>query len=108
MFKNALRTGLARRVAGRRSERKTKPSLEHLDDRIAPSGLAPVMPLHYLHIPTGNPIGDPFVVSAPPGKSSLMAVAMADSATGEVPGSPSLTLTVSSGLNGTPRVPDQS
>jgi len=68
MFKNSARTGLARGMAGRRSERKTRPSLEHLDDRIAPSGYSAVMCPAYDHIPTGSPTHNPVVVSAPPGQ----------------------------------------
>jgi len=68
MFKNALRTGLTLGMAGRRIERRTKPSLEHLDDRIAPSGFSLVAPAVYHHVPTGSRTHVPFAVSAPPGQ----------------------------------------
>ncbi len=69
MFKNSLRMGLARDMAGRRIERKTKPSLEHLDDRVAPSGYsAAVTPAYYMHAPIGTPTHIPLVVPLPRGQ----------------------------------------
>jgi len=68
MFKNSLRIGLARGMAGRRSDRKTKPGLEHLDDRIAPSGFWAAVSPAYQHVPIGSPTHIPIVVSAPPGQ----------------------------------------
>jgi len=68
MFKNTLKIGLARGMASRRSERRAKPSVEHLDVRIAPSGFSPVASPAYQHAPLGSPTHSPFVVSAPPGQ----------------------------------------
>ncbi len=68
MFKISLRIGLVRAITSRRSERRIRPSLEHLDIRIAPSGFSPVMSPTYQHAPLGSPTHNPFVVSAPPGQ----------------------------------------
>ena len=70
MFKNSQKIAFIRGMVGRRSERRTKPSLEHLDARIALSGVSAVMSPAYLHVPISNPTHNPFMVSAPPEKMS--------------------------------------
>ncbi|MFI5457400.1 MAG: hypothetical protein ACHRXM_18305 [Isosphaerales bacterium] len=65
MFKNSLRIGHVRGMRDRRSERRIKPSLEHLDARIALSGASAVMHPAYIHIPTGSPTHNQFAVIRP-------------------------------------------
>jgi hypothetical protein len=55
MFEKYLRTGPRADTAGRRSPRRTKPSLERLDVRLAPSGLQPAVVVAPVHMPEGRP-----------------------------------------------------
>jgi hypothetical protein len=55
MFKKCYRTCPRPDGAVRRAPRRTKPSLERLDVRIAPSGLQPGLPAAY-HMPGGQPV----------------------------------------------------
>jgi hypothetical protein len=55
MFAKSLRIGPGIMTA-RRSPRRTKPSLERLDVRIAPSGLHPAVPAADVHTLEGRPV----------------------------------------------------
>jgi hypothetical protein len=64
MFKNSLKIGPIRGAAGNRRERRIKPSLEHLDGRIAPSGASAVAPLIDHPTPNGSPTPHQFAAVA--------------------------------------------
>ncbi len=64
MFKKSLKIGLVRSISGKRTERRTKPSLESLDVRIALSGVSGVVLPEFIHAPIGSPTPHPLVVTS--------------------------------------------
>ncbi len=56
MFKKYLGTSSRADMAGKRVPRTTRPSLERLDVRIAPSSLQPALYVPDVHTPAGQPV----------------------------------------------------